>query len=117
MDMKSLWIKGPTSVGKSTWALLHSPKPSLYVRHMDTLLKYKPESHKSIIFDDMCFQHLPRETQLQVVDLRNQIQVHVRYSVAIIPPNVPRVFLSNTEIFLDDPAIAARYIKITLEYQ
>lgn len=65
----------------------------------------------------MCFLHLPRETQLQLVDLRNQIQVHVRYAVASIPANVPRVFLSNTEIFLNDEAINARIHKIVLEYQ
>lgn len=116
-DGRSLWIKGPTSVGKSTWALLHSPKPSLYVRHLDTLLKFKPQLHKSLIFDDMCFTHLPRETQLQLVDLRNQLQVHVRYGVASIPAALPRVFLSNVEIFSEDPAISARITKILLEYQ
>jgi len=117
MDGKSLWIKGPTSVGKSTWALLHSPKPSLYVRHLDTLLKFKPQLHKSLIFDDMCFTHLPRETQLQLVDLRNQLQVHVRYGVASIPASLPRVFLSNTEIFMEDQAIRARITKIILEFE
>lgn len=65
----------------------------------------------------MSFSHLPREAQLQIVDLRNPLQVHVRYGVAHIPQAVPRVFLSNTEIFMEDSAIAARITKITLEYQ
>lgn len=115
--LKSIWIRGPTSVGKSTWALKHAPKPALYVRHMDILLQFKPRIHKSIIFDDMNFLHLHREAQLQIVDQRNMSQIHVRYKVAAIPRHIPRVFLSNTDIFLWDDAINERLMKITLNWE
>ena len=60
--MKSIVVVGPAGCGKTTWAKLVAPKPSLFVRHLDSLTDLKP-THKSIIFDDLEFGHLPHATQ------------------------------------------------------
>lgn len=111
----SLWIKGPTGVGKTTWALRQLEKPLLFVRHLDTLRQFKNGYHKTIVFDDMNFSHLPRQAQIELVDRNHPQQIHVRYSVVNLPAQVIKVFLSNDSIFdMSDPAIARRISLISL---
>lgn len=106
----SIQITGPTGIGKTTWALKNSPKPALWVTHMDDLKKLR-QDHKSIIFDDMNFTHLPRTAQIHLVDHFMPRSIHVRYGTAIIPANIVKIFLSNEEIFAQDPAILRRINK------
>lgn len=108
---KSLHIQGPTGIGKTSWAKLQAPKPALWVTHMDNLKSFDPAVHKSIIFDDMSFLHVPREAQIHLVDLDDTRSIHIRYGVATIPKGTQRIFTSNGPIFTDDPAIARRVIK------
>lgn len=60
----------------------------------------------------MAFTHLHREAQLALVDVYDDTDIHVRYSVAHLPANTPRIITSNrgiTEIVMaDDPAIRRR---------
>lgn len=105
---KNLWIKGPSGIGKTTWAKINAPKPALFVTHMDDLKKLRKD-HKSIIFDDMSFVHLPRETQIYLVDEHNPRSIHVRYGTVKIPAGIQKIFLSNVDIFVDDEAIKRRY--------
>ena len=113
-DMTSLWIMGPTGVGKTTWALTHALKPSLFVRHLDTLREFRNGFHKSIIFDDMSFRHIPRVGQLEIVDRYHPTQVHIRYQVVTLPAGIPKIFLSNDDIFDWDQAIQRRLTKVDL---
>lgn len=108
---KAIVLKGPTGIGKTSWAKKEAPKPCLMINHMDALKEFKPEYHKSIIFDDMSFMHLPREAQIMIVDSQNPRQIHVRYGIVNIPAGIPKIFTCNTEIFTDDPAINRRYNK------
>lgn len=105
---RSLVLEGPSGCGKTTWAKYHAPKPSLFVTHMDTLKKFRPTFHKSIIFDDMSFTHLPRESQIHIVDQENPRSIHVRYGTATIPANTAKIFTCNQAIFTEDPAIRRR---------
>jgi len=98
---KSLVIIGPPGVGKTTWAKSEAPKPALFIRHLDSLAKLRPE-HKTIIFDDMTFNHLPPATQKYLVDKDNYSEIHIRYRVAAIAPGVNRIFTVNTYPFTDD---------------
>lgn len=107
----SLIIVGDTGCGKTTWAIDHAPLPSLFVRHIDVLKKFKSDVHKSIIFDDVQFTHLPRCSQLFLVDQYNAAAIHCRYGVGNIPANIPRIFTCNTgfePVNLTDPAISRR---------
>jgi len=103
---KSTLIIGPSGCGKSTWAKRVAPKPALWVTHMDDLKKLN--SHKSIIFDDMSFSHLPREAQIHIVDQDDIRTLHCRHTTATIPANMPKIFTANSYNFLEDDAIKRR---------
>jgi len=116
---KSLILEGPAGCGKTEWAKYKLPKPILFVRHLDLLRHYNPSIHKSILFDDMNFDHLPRSTWIFLLDRENPQQVHVRYGVAQIPSMVPKCFTTNVDMFgsrSSDNAIGRRiqYNKIIL---
>lgn len=104
----SLILEGPSGCGKTTWAKYFAPKPALFVTHMDTLKHFRIGEHKSIIFDDMSFTHLPRESQIHILDTENPRAIHVRYGTATIPAGIVKIFTCNQAIFIDDPAIRRR---------
>ncbi|AYP28808.1 MAG: Rep catalytic domain protein [Aguamentivirus racskinis] len=112
-DTRSIVVMGPTGCGKTTWAIKNVNKPALFVTHMDGLRCLRAE-HKSIIFDDMSFQHLPRETQIHIADRVRDRQIHCRYGFASIPAGIQKVFTTNVEIFGPIPEVKRRlnYIRI-----
>ena len=117
---KSLVLEGPAGCGKTEWAKYKLPKPILFVRHLDLLRHYNPSVHRSILFDDMNFDHLPRSTWIFLLDRENPQQVHVRYGVAQIPAMVPKCFTTNVSMFSSrshDNAIGRRlqYNRIVLQ--
>lgn len=113
-EWESMLIIGPPGIGKTGFAMKYAPRPCLCVKHIDTLAEFRPQYHKSILFDDAKFAHLPRETQLQLCDYENQVQIHVRYGVAKVPSRVPRLFLCNegSEPFIEDSAIQGRRLRV-----
>lgn len=111
---KSIVVIGASGCGKSSWAKRVCEKPALWVRHLDVLRAFRPGYHKSIIFDEMVFTHLPRETQIQLADQTDESHIHVRYEHAVIPANTQKIFTANREVFLDDPAINRRCYKIQI---
>lgn len=113
-DTKSIWIKGDTGIGKTTWAKKICMKPALFIRHLDQLRYYQPGVHKTIIFDDMSFTHMPRTQQLNLVDRYDLSTIHVRYGIVTLLPATRRIFLSNDDIFdTKDKAISRRLDKHT----
>jgi hypothetical protein len=110
---KSLILWGPSGVGKTCFARALLPK-ALWVRHKDTLVDYNPVDYDGIIFDDMNFNHerSNREAQIHLVDIDDDSQIHVRYSVALIPAGTKKIFTTNVHnglIFdLSDDAIRRR---------
>lgn len=114
-EVLSTVVVGPTGCGKTSWAKRVATKPALWVRHMDMLRAFRPDYHQSIIFDDMSFKHLPRETQIQITDSYDEQQLHVRYGVAIIPPKVMKIFTANEYPFIVDPAVDRRVYKIEVQ--
>lgn len=107
-------IVGPSGCGKTTWATVHCPKPALWVRHIDDLRKLSVE-HRSIIFDDMDFNHWPRTAQIHLVDQYMPSSINVRYGTVQIPAGMDRIFTANNPPFTSDPAIDRR-IKMTTIY-
>lgn len=98
---KTLVIVGEPGCGKTTWAKEHAPKPALFVRHLDSLARFRPE-HRSIIFDDLDFRHLPESTQKYLVDYENVAEIHIRYNVARIPEGISRIITANEYPFTDN---------------
>lgn len=97
---QSTVVVGRPGCGKTTWAKTFCPKPCLFVRHLDSLLLLQPH-HRSIIFDDLDFKHLPDQTQKFLVDQTDLAEIHVRYKVAKIPAGLTRIFTANEYPFND----------------
>lgn len=104
------WILfGPPNTGKTNWALCSFETP-LLVRHLDDLKQLKPE-HDGIVFDDMEFKHLPRSTQIHLVDYEFASTIYARYTNATIPRGMRRIFTTNEspdDLFKWDGAISRR---------
>lgn len=111
-------LVGPTGCGKTVWALRFSPKPSLLVRHIDRLRDFDKEIHKSIIFDDMVFKHIPVQGQIHLVDNYLPADIHCRYTTALIPAGTAKIFTCNERPFEDHPAInrRIRYYSINTDF-
>lgn len=94
-EERSLVLVGPPGCGKTSWAKTFCPKPALFVRHLDSLRLFDPSFHRSIIFDDLTFGHLPVSTQKYLTDCMDLAEIHIRYGIAKIPAGTPRVFTCN----------------------
>lgn len=112
---KPLVLVGPTGCGKTTWAINNAPKPALLCTHLDRLRDFRPGFHKSIVFDDMSFCHLPRESQIHLTDKHLPRDIHVRYGMANIPANTIKIFTANIRPFTEDPAINRRIRVINIK--
>lgn len=104
---RALVLQGPTGIGKTTWALRNAPKPCVLVSQMDDLKNLSPNI-KCIIFDDMDFKHMPRTSQIHVVDFDRRRAIYCRYGNATIPAGMLKIFTCNEFPFLEDPAIRRR---------
>lgn len=113
---KSLFILGPSGVGKTTFLKSIAPKPCLWVRHIDNLQYFDGELHKSIIFDELRFDgdaegrgKWPLPSQVVAVDTRDPQQIHCRYKPAFVPAKVPKFFsFADTIGFTRDLQIERR---------
>lgn len=94
---KSHIIWGPPGCGKTQFALAHFTNP-LFVRHLDDLKKL--DAHDGIVFDDMKFRHLPRESQIHLVDIDQPSSIHLRFENALIPAHTKKIFTTNEELGL-----------------
>lgn len=105
---------GPSGIGKTTWAKRVAPKPTLWVSHLDVLRMYRADYHKSIIFDDMSFTHMPVQAQIHLTDWTDARQIHCRYGYATIPSKTVKIFTCNQYPFTEHPAIERRVTLINL---
>lgn len=112
LEGKTTVVLGPSGCGKTSWAKRQCIKPCLWVRHMDVLRSFRAGYHRSIIFDDMSFAHLPREAQIHIVDSHEESHMHCRYGVAKIPAGVQKIITANYYPFILDSAIERRVHKI-----
>lgn len=105
-------INGPTGIGKTTWATKNMPTPILLVSHIDDLRRFNPTDHKSILFDDMSFEHMPIQAQIHILDHDYPRSIHCRYGVATIPAKTVKVFTFSRFQFSSDPQILRRISSI-----
>ncbi len=117
MDLtKSIILWGDSGVRKTSYVISRWPR-ILMISHLDQLVNYCPTRHEGILFDDMDFRHLPRTSQIHIVDQAFDRHIHVRYQTALIPKNTLKIFTTNEregDIFLQDNAIERRINKIEI---
>lgn len=102
-------LVGESGCGKTSYAKSLYPR-GLLVSHIDDLLRFDPNRHTAILFDDMSFVHMPRTSQIHLVDQDDDRSIHCRYACAHIPANTVKIFTTNVrDIFdLNDAAIKRR---------
>lgn len=104
---KSQVVIGESGIGKTQWALCHFANP-LFCSHLDDLANLS-EEHDGVIFDDMDFKHMPRTTQIHILDQDQDRSIHKRYENAFIPAGTKKIFTCNEYPFdMEDPAIKRR---------
>lgn len=112
-DQKSLLVIDEPGKGKTEWAKSFCKEMGwtyLRVTHLDGLKKYNGED--VIIYDDVNFSHLPRETQIHIAEVRNEKSIHCRHACAEIPAGVKNIILGNAYPFSNfEPAIERRLEK------
>lgn len=104
-EEKALFLHGPSGTGKTEYAKALIGEGALLVRHMDQLKRISPDT-KGIIFDDMSFQHWPREAVIHLCDLKNDSGINVKHGCVTIPAGLPRIITHNfvDGVFPADPA-------------
>lgn len=109
----SLILWGEPGIGKTCFAATILPG-ALMVSHMDDLAHFNSDVHSGIIFDDMDFNHLPRTSQIHILDYDYARSIHIRYQTASIPANTKKIFTTNDvsgRIFdISDGAIKRRVV-------
>lgn len=110
-----LW--GDPGIGKTEYAKSLLGGKYLFVSHLDQLSTFDPVTYSGgIIFDDMSFLHLPRESQIALADWDNPRAIHIRYGIAVIPKGTKKIFTTNVEngaIFDTNDGAIKRRLKIT----
>jgi len=123
---KKTWvIQGPTGIGKTSWAILNMPRPSLVVSHVDDLKAIREGFHKSLIFDDFSLMGdpltargtWPVTSQIHLLDHYIKRPIHNRYVNAFVPPGLYKVFTCNPGRYplSIDPAVQRRVHNIIFE--
>jgi len=91
---KTMILHGKSGCGKTCLAKAILPT-ALFVTHMDQLKNFDPEMNEGLIFDDMNFNHQPREAQIHLMDCYDDRTLHVRYTTAEIPAGTPKIITTN----------------------
>lgn len=112
--LKSIVLVGPAGCGKTTWAINSLPKPILLVSDINTLKQFQTNVHKSVLFDDMSFTHIPREIQIHMVDREQPRTLKVLYGTVDMPAGVVKCFTANRFPFALDSAILRRITNLTI---
>jgi len=106
-DLTNILV-GPTGCGKTVYAFRNLVKPMLMISHIDDLKYLDPTLHRSILFDDMKFDHMPIQAQIHLCDRGLPRSIHRRYGTTLIPPGIQVLITCNELPFAWDPAIARR---------
>jgi len=103
---RCLCIVGPARIGKTQWAKSfvhhHLKMTFLRVTHIDGLKQYNGED--CIIYDDVSFAHLPRETQVHIAEVEEARDIHCRNRPASIPSGIFSIFVNNDFPFIHGDA-------------
>lgn len=91
---ETLYVYGPTGVGKTEWAKQQLPK-ALFVSQMDQLRQYNPADYDGIIFDDVDLSKLGDSALIHLTDSTMGRFVMCRYYNGFIPAHTKKIFTFN----------------------
>lgn len=92
---KTLFLTGPSGTGKTEGVinLLKDFNPFL-VTDINGLKDLTPE-HKAIIFDDMHWDNIPRETKLRLLEKNRPSNIKIIYQTVKLTPDLVKAVISN----------------------
>lgn len=105
---KPLVIVGRSGRGKTEWALAQFRNPYLCSDIEDLRDHFNPSIHDGVVFDDMAFQHWPREAQIHLLDIKYTRTLHMRNINWQRPKNLRIIITGNKYPFTIDEAINRR---------
>lgn len=91
---RTVFLSGPTGIGKTQWALSQFSCP-LLVSIMEDLKQFSPELHDGIVFDDTCLSTLPPHMLIHLTDWDLPRTINVKYGSITIPAHTRKIITSN----------------------
>lgn len=95
LSSKALVVIGPPGIGKTR--LIRSLGKHCFISHFDQMKGRSFQAGDRLVFDDMCFKHMPRQACLHLVDVESPRVIHCRYVSAQLAAGVERIFVTNLE--------------------
>lgn len=87
-------ICGTAGMGKTQFARAHFEKPYI-VSHIDMVKDFDPDVYDGIVFDDLSVAHLPRQTNINILDMEQGRDIHCRHTNGWIPAGTRKIFTCN----------------------
>jgi hypothetical protein len=119
-DEKTLFLTGQSGVGKTSGivSLLNEYNP-LLIRDLNGLKNLR-EDNKALIFDDLDWNNISRETKIHLLDKEFDSQIRILYAVVDLPSKIIKVITSNNphdllRTFEADKAIERRIVHVNID--
>lgn len=119
-DETKLFLTGPSGTGKTEGLInLFKDLNPILITDVNALKDLNPE-HKAIIFDDMPWDNIARETKLHLLKKSKSSSIKIIYQTVKLKPELVKAVVSNNSsdlisIFDKDKAIHSRISHVKLE--
>lgn len=87
----------------------------LEISSTEELYKYSADDHKGLLIDDISFQHLTRDTVVNLLDSQSSKVVRILYGKVQLTRGMPRIVTTNSFEFAHRPEIMRRVIVLTVD--
>jgi hypothetical protein len=94
---KTVWLHGPSGIGKTEWAIAQL-EPACLVRHTEDLKQYSPNLHRGIVFDDFALERMDVSTIIHLFDQSRPSTINVKHGSVQVPEQTPKIFTSNRNL-------------------
>lgn len=93
-SFRTVYISGPSGIGKTQWALAQFECPCL-VSNLEDLKQFLPGHHDGLVFDDFTMSSMPSNAVIHLVDWDLPRTINVKYGSVTIPAFTRKIFTSN----------------------
>lgn len=98
---KTLFVVGRSGIGKSQLAQAYLKELKLHpliVNNLDGLRFFNANVHNCILYDDVNFSHLERETLLKLFEYEDDTTIPIKHGTISIPKRTRKFILSNKKL-------------------